>query len=452
MPIQLNRANDSCLSNVLRGYGSPVGGAACAKRRSRDLRIAIIGAGVAGLSAAQRLKDLGYSDITIYEKEDRVGGKVLSYRHKGRVYELGALWSSGQYKVINALAARFGHKTYGARLPDVLKEGESFSYRRYFLTHPGLRASMLAFVRLVLTYFKYPSIRSSRRVAVDRAMRLNFREFSRREGIAPIAEAAASFIAGCGYGPIASVSALSSMKLVFVMVGVLGPDVLGLSKSRARIFENGWQRLFETMAEQFDVRLSSPPSEVRRLSVDGRLRIEVVARGKTESYDRLIVAMPLATAGTVLRLTAEEKDLFAMIRTQRFRVTLVEGERLVHASFGDHAAEGSVGHVNMIVRGDPDHDVHLIYQRLDDTMTDEEADTFLYQDVAAIGGKITAVVTSRTWAYFPHVSEDDEGQFFERMESFQGLLGSYFVGSLMNFETVEHTARYSVALVDRCFA
>jgi hypothetical protein len=38
------------------------------------------------------------------------------------------------------------------------------------------------------------------------------------------------------------------------------------------------------------------------------------------------------------------------------------------------------------------------------------------------------------------------------MEAFQGLLGSYFVGSLMNFETVEHTARYSVALVDRCFA
>ena len=77
------------------------------ERGSRNLRIAIIGAGVAGLSAAQRLKDLGYRDITIYEKEDRVGGKVLSYRHKGRVYELGALWSSGQYKVINALAARF---------------------------------------------------------------------------------------------------------------------------------------------------------------------------------------------------------------------------------------------------------------------------------------------------------------------------------------------------------
>jgi hypothetical protein len=32
----------------------------------------------------------------------------------------------------------------------------------------------------------------------------------------------------------------------------------------------------------------------------------------------------------------------------------------------------------------------------------------------------------------------------------QGL-GSYFVGSLMNFETVEHTARYSLDFVDPCF-
>src|SRR5262249_42957287 len=158
--------------------------------------------------------------------------------------------------------------------------------------------------------------------------------------------------------------------LVFLMVGVLAPDVLGLSKTRARIFGNGWQRLFETMAEQFDVRLSSPPSEVRRLSVDGRHRIEIVAGGETGAHHRFGVAMPLATAGTVLRLTAEEQDLFGRIRTERFRVTLVEGERLVHASFGDHAAEGSIGHVNLIVRGDPDHDVYLIYQRLDGTMTE----------------------------------------------------------------------------------
>ena len=99
------------------------------------------------------------------------------------------------------------------------------------------------------------------------------------------------------------------MKLVFLLVGVLGPDVQVSRRDGPRIFENGWQRLFETIAEQFDVRLSSPPSEIRRLSVDGRLRIEVVARGKTEcaAVDRGDAA---CHGGTVLRLTP--KDLFAM--------------------------------------------------------------------------------------------------------------------------------------------
>ncbi len=79
---------------------------------------------------------------------------------------------------------------------------------------------MRAVFHLARIYFKYPIIRSPRRVAVDPAMRLSFREFAQRESIVPMAQAAASFIAGCGYGPIQSVSALSSMKLVFLMAGV----------------------------------------------------------------------------------------------------------------------------------------------------------------------------------------------------------------------------------------
>jgi cation diffusion facilitator CzcD-associated flavoprotein CzcO len=40
----------------------------------RKLRFVVIGAGMAGILAAIRLKESGYSDITIYEKANRVGG------------------------------------------------------------------------------------------------------------------------------------------------------------------------------------------------------------------------------------------------------------------------------------------------------------------------------------------------------------------------------------------
>ena len=37
-------------------------------------RIAILGAGMSGLGMAAKLKDAGYSAITIYEKSEGVGG------------------------------------------------------------------------------------------------------------------------------------------------------------------------------------------------------------------------------------------------------------------------------------------------------------------------------------------------------------------------------------------
>ncbi len=40
----------------------------------KDLRVVVIGAGMAGILAGIKLKEAGYSDITIYEKADRIGG------------------------------------------------------------------------------------------------------------------------------------------------------------------------------------------------------------------------------------------------------------------------------------------------------------------------------------------------------------------------------------------
>ena len=63
--------------------------------------IAVVGGGVAGLSAAYQLQKHGYKDVTVFEKEGAVGGKVYSYFYEGRPYELGAVWTTSEYKVTN---------------------------------------------------------------------------------------------------------------------------------------------------------------------------------------------------------------------------------------------------------------------------------------------------------------------------------------------------------------
>ena len=40
----------------------------------RQPKIAIVGAGMSGIAAVVKLRKAGYSDITVFEKADRVGG------------------------------------------------------------------------------------------------------------------------------------------------------------------------------------------------------------------------------------------------------------------------------------------------------------------------------------------------------------------------------------------
>ncbi len=49
----------------------------------RDLRCAVIGAGMAGILAAIRLREAGLDDVTVFEKADRVGGTWRENRYPG---------------------------------------------------------------------------------------------------------------------------------------------------------------------------------------------------------------------------------------------------------------------------------------------------------------------------------------------------------------------------------
>ena len=87
-----------------------------ARISDKDTRIAILGGGVSGLTSAFWLKEKGYRDITIFEKESEVGGKVCSFTHPetGGIYEVGACIQSADFKTIYELAQRAGFTSTSA--------------------------------------------------------------------------------------------------------------------------------------------------------------------------------------------------------------------------------------------------------------------------------------------------------------------------------------------------
>jgi oxygen-dependent protoporphyrinogen oxidase len=70
-------------------------------------RVVVVGAGIAGLAAAHRLRRNGF-EVTVLEAADHVGGRMRTLERDGYRIDTGALMLSTQYKELAALAVEAG--------------------------------------------------------------------------------------------------------------------------------------------------------------------------------------------------------------------------------------------------------------------------------------------------------------------------------------------------------
>jgi len=119
--LLLQGAGASALLAGCQSLPSPI-------RGSQDNPVVVVGAGIAGLTAAWRLRQQGIA-VHVFEAQDRVGGRMLSLRNHfpdGQVIELGGELIDTDHVRIRALAAELG-------LPlDDLLEGDSAIDTWYF--------------------------------------------------------------------------------------------------------------------------------------------------------------------------------------------------------------------------------------------------------------------------------------------------------------------------------
>src|SRR5919206_1203167 len=77
-----------------------------------DSDVAVVGAGLAGLTAARELSAAGAS-VTVLEARDRVGGRTLNHPlGDGQVVEVGGQWIGPTQDRLAALAREVGVETF----------------------------------------------------------------------------------------------------------------------------------------------------------------------------------------------------------------------------------------------------------------------------------------------------------------------------------------------------
>jgi cation diffusion facilitator CzcD-associated flavoprotein CzcO len=85
----------------------------------RPPRIAIIGAGMSGIAAVVKLREAGYTDLTVYEKTDRVGGTWRENTYPGLSCDVPSRWYSFSFNLNPDWTHRF---SYGPEIQAYMEE------------------------------------------------------------------------------------------------------------------------------------------------------------------------------------------------------------------------------------------------------------------------------------------------------------------------------------------
>jgi hypothetical protein len=419
------------------------------RRRPSDTRIAIVGAGAAGLSAAHYLRQKGYTHITVFDRRPRVGGKCLTRTIAGRRYELGALVVGRPYPRVRELIRAVGLITapfkpiriFDTRRPQTVIQAEELFYRC-----PALSRG-----RLLATYLKQrrrlsrPGYDGLEKTALAE---LTMEGWLRKRHLDDLRAVLAPFYVSWGYGYLENVSALYVFKLLDLYIRALRSNTLKPGRSpRMGYIPDGYQVLWERIAEPFELILGVDIQTVRRGT-----SVTIAYDHHVREFDALIVACPFDRALQFLDAGRRERRLFTRIQTLDFCTLAAEvdglpGDALVFVR--NHLTPDHAGRVISWYRRWPDSNLLVFYMIGSVDLKAEQMAETVTRDLAVGGAQVRRIHRCDHWRYFPHVdAQDFAGGFYRDFERLQGILRTWYTGELLSFPTVEHVVGYSQALVE----
>ncbi|MER6714979.1 NAD(P)/FAD-dependent oxidoreductase [Streptomyces sp. NPDC000877] len=257
---------------------------------SPDLDVAVVGAGMAGLTTAHELRRAGLK-VRVFEEQEHVGGRMHSFRQDGYIIDEGAEQISDQgYRATWELLARLGVPDH-----DVPRIGRSIGVWRAGRAHPGVADPSAVLTgaglspRARFDLARLLAWAGTHRRAFDAdhpertpARALTVREFARRYH-RDVHDYLLQPVAGSFFGWDTARSTAAPMLSLLLSVG---------PAAGWRTYRDGMDLLARRLAEGLDVVTGTPVHEV--VTEEGSVRLRVGDDTLTARSAVLCVPAPVA--------------------------------------------------------------------------------------------------------------------------------------------------------------
>ncbi len=451
----------------------------------QPLRIAIIGAGPSGLYAAEALRQQGHRDITVFEKQARVGGMALTRTfttEDGRQfpYDMGSgqpFSSRKLFKLIKDLGLHLGRDLgpgypAGTTCHFRFLSAATGEYSADFLKHPHTgqplhrHPAMLRDTARLLPWLW--RLRKLARPGHDHdfppeVLAMTEEQWMRAcdfKLMPPLLSALSSISSNGGVhstpgDPRSLVQSLKS--LVFA----LNPP-LRYTRGVWLPVREGYQEVLIRLAQRFNVQTRAEITDIER-DRDG---VRITCNGRDHQFDRLIIACPPQNLAAVMDVDEEERRLFSKVRSRptwraAFLARGIPEPRSVYV-FTDQAVDPDAPHAvcdfhcHGHIEGSGRDALRLYcsvvgHDRLDGI--DEALRNSEQRLQKALGAHDIRWIDQVFWpqfnSHFP--VEDVAAGIYERFERLQGRRHTYFTGEYLAGNSHSMTLEYSWQLVERQF-
>ena len=465
------------------------------RRLSKGDRIAIVGAGPAGVHLAHLLKRRGYPSVTLFEREHRVGGRALSVRHDGFVHEMGACYIPDHYHEFRRLVREYdvgafdtprGHdrSIYTSEFDGAIREYPIAAYGERLMEglvrtgELGRTSKVGRLVQLLAAIRRYFRLR--KRLLRDGGYPL---------GVAPSASAASELArpflevarehrlqvmlpyfrlaqSAQGYGVLETIPTLYVLLWnVPDLVTAFVKNRLGIARRPVfQMLDVGIQSVFARVAatDGLDVRTNTAVASVHR--EDDRVRITTSSGSQTD-YDQVVFTIDLPqTLGLIGTPTATECETASAITGSTFVTTLFEADRWpVAAGIAyviDPFRPGSTFALSGLrdVRyrfpeANPARCAAVAYQyadRLPHPAGETAFAAHFDSEMTTLGFTGVRVIQRKEWPYFLRFTGEAIARSLPwRLFENQGSQRTWYAGSSACFESLNDVMRYNLLLLER---